>query len=260
MGKYRSEVIKQCDAWLGFNEADGSHKQIIDVYNSHKPLARGYKLTYKDAWCSGFVSAVAIQLGYTDIIPTEVGCGPHIELFKKQGIWVEADNYVPKPADIILFDWEDNGSGDNTGYPNHIGYVREVKNGKIITVEGNYSNAVKCRTLEVNGKHIRGFAVPKYDPELATESENKTENTTVTSKGESTVTIELYVLRYGSKGEQVKNLQRLLIAKGYTLKKYGADGDFGEETETAVKAFQKVNNLAVDGIVGQKTWDKLLKG
>ena len=89
------------------------------------------------------------------------------------------------------------------------------------------------------------------------ETETKTEEKI---EGESTVTIELYVLRYNAKGEQVKNLQRLLIAKGYTLKKYGADGDFGEETETAVKAFQKVNNLTVDGIVGQKTWDKLLKG
>ena len=76
MGKYRSEVLKQCDAWLGFNEADGSHKQIIDLYNSHKPWARGYKLPYDVAWCSGFVSAVAIKLGYTDIIPTEVGCAP----------------------------------------------------------------------------------------------------------------------------------------------------------------------------------------
>ena len=80
------------------------------------------------------------------------------------------------------------------------------------------------------------------------------------SKGESTVNIELYVSRFDSKGEQVKNLQRLLIAKGYTLKKYGADGDFGNETETAVKAFQKDNNLTVDGIVGQNTWNKLLKG
>lgn len=92
-------------------------------------------------------------------------------------------------------------------------------------------------------------------------SSNDTEvKTEENSKGESAVNIELYVLRFDSKGEQVKNLQRLLIAKGYTLKKYGADGDFGNETETAVKAFQKVNNLTVDGIVGFNTWSKLLKG
>ena len=72
--------------------------------------------------------------------------------------------------------------------------------------------------------------------------------------------ITLNVLKNGSEGEQVKNLQRLLIAKGYTLKKYGADGDFGNETETAVRSFQKINGLGVDGIVGQHTWNKLLKG
>lgn len=260
MGRYRSVIVKQAQSWLGCNEADGSHKKIIDVYNSHKPWARGYKMPYNVAWCSTYVSACSIAVGYTDIIPTECGCGPHIELFKKLGIWVENDAYVPKPGDIMLYDWEDSGKGDNTGYPNHIGIVEKVENGKITVIEGNYSNAVKRRVLAVNGKYIRGYAVPKYDPEPATESENKTENTTVTSKGESTVMIELYVLRYGSKGEQVKNLQRLLIAKGYKLPEHGADGDFRDETEKAVKAFQKDNGLTEDGIVGQNTWNKLLKG
>lgn len=258
MGKYRSEVIKQCDAWLGFNEADGSHKQIIDVYNSHKPWARGYKLTYKDAWCSGFVSAVAIKLGYTDIIPTEVGCGPHIELFKKQGIWVEADNYVPKPADIILFDWEDNGAGDNTGYPNHIGYVREVKNGKIITVEGNYSNAVKCRTLEVNGKYIRGYAVPKYDPEPAVAPVPEPEQTEPEKTNKGEFTVNMRTLKYGIKGEDVKALQILLMGNGSPCGKWGADGDFGISTENAVKEYQRKKNLQADGIAGPKTWGSLL--
>lgn len=169
MGRYRSAILKQAQSWLGCNEADGSHKKIIDVYNSHKPWARGYKMPYNVAWCSCFVSAVAIKCGYTDIIPTEVGCGPHIELFKKLGIWIEDDSYVPKPADIILYDWEDNGKGDNAGYPNHIGIVEKCENGKITVIEGNYSNAVKRRTLAVNGKYIRGFAVPKYDAEPAQE-------------------------------------------------------------------------------------------
>ena len=81
-----------------------------------------------------------------------------------------------------------------------------------------------------------------------------------TKKGGTTVNITLNVLQNGSEGEQVKNLQCLLIAKGYPLKEYGADGDFGNETEAAVRAFQKANNLDVDGIVGQHSWNKLLKG
>lgn len=67
----RATVVNTAIAWLGCKEADGSHRKIIDTYNSHTPLARGYKMKYTDAWCSTFVSAVAIKCGFTDIIPTE---------------------------------------------------------------------------------------------------------------------------------------------------------------------------------------------
>ena len=59
---------------------------------------------------------------------------------------------------------------------------------------------------------------------------------------------------------QRSNLQKLLLQAGYTLPKYGADGDFGDECLNAVKAFQKDNKLTVDGIVGAKTWAALLNG
>lgn len=67
-------------------------------------------------------------------------------------------------------------------------------------------------------------------------------------------------LRKGDKGADVANLQRLLMQAGYALPKYGADGDFGNECLTAVKAFQRDNKLTVDGIVGAKTWEALLNG
>lgn len=65
------------------------------------------------------------------------------------------------------------------------------------------------------------------------------------------------LLRKGSKGEEVKRLQTLLIMRGYDLGSYGADGDFGNKTLEAVKKFQKDNGLAVDGIVGVNTWAAL---
>lgn len=80
------------------------------------------------------------------------------------------------------------------------------------------------------------------------------------TEGEKTVNISMTVLKKGAKGEQVKTLQRLLDALGYDLGKYGADGDFGNDTDKAVRAFQKAKKLEVDGIVGQDTWNKLLKG
>jgi peptidoglycan hydrolase-like protein with peptidoglycan-binding domain len=84
--------------------------------------------------------------------------------------------------------------------------------------------------------------------------------TTVTKKEELTVNIEMTVLTKGSKGEQVKTLQRLLMAMGYNLGGYGADGSFGNATDSAVRAFQKAKGLAQDGSVGQATWNKILKG
>ena len=61
-------------------------------------------------------------------------------------------------------------------------------------------------------------------------------------------------LKKGSKGDWVTLLQTKLLTRGYSLPKYGADGDFGAETEKAVKQFQKDNGLNADGIVGEKTW------
>lgn len=61
-------------------------------------------------------------------------------------------------------------------------------------------------------------------------------------------------IQKGSQGNLVKTAQEKLIAKGYNLPKYGADGDFGAETETAVKQLQRDAGLVVDGIIGVNTW------
>lgn len=162
MGVYRDDIVKQAQAWLGKKEADGSHKSIIDIYNKHKPLARGYTVKYTDAWCATFVSAVAIAQNATAAIPTECSCNKMIELFKKLGCWVENDAYTPQPGDIIFYDWDDSGAGENTGSSDHVGIVVRVSSTVITVIEGNYGNAVKERKLAVNGKYIRGFGVPKY--------------------------------------------------------------------------------------------------
>lgn len=252
MSKYASKVVAQAKAWLGCNEADGSHKQIIDVYNAHRPLARSYPVKYTDAWCATFVSSCAIKLGYTDIIPTECGCNQMIDLFKKMGAWCEDESRTPNPGDIIFYDWQDSGSGDNKGSSDHVGIVEKVSSGKMTIIEGNYSNAVKRRTLSVNGKYIRGYGVPKYDKEPATGS-----STSVAKKEECTV--NLPVLAKGYVGYSAKALQMLLIGNGYSCGNAGADGHFGNDTDKAVRAYQKDKGLVVDGIVGCATWGSLLK-
>ena len=161
----RAKVVSIAQSYIGCKESDGSHKKIIDLYNSHKPLARGYAVKYTDAWCSTFASAVAIAAGLTDIIPTECGCEKHIALFKALGSWQENDAYVPAPGDYIFYDWQDGtnyADTDNTGAADHVGIVEKVSGQTITVIEGNYSNAVKRRTLAVNGRYIRGYGVPKY--------------------------------------------------------------------------------------------------
>ncbi len=66
-------------------------------------------------------------------------------------------------------------------------------------------------------------------------------------------------LSKGSKGDKVRVLQELLLGRGYDLGTYGADGDFGATTHQRVVAFQMLNHLSADGIVGKNTWRKLLR-
>ncbi len=134
--------------------------------------------------------------------------GELIEAAKKMGCWQENDTYVPSPGDAILYDWQDNGIGDNTGNPDHVGTVIEVhkESDYMVIEEGNYSNAVKKRTLSINGKFIRGFITPKYD------------DNTVAAPGLSkdkdikTIAHEVIVGLWGS-GE---NRKKLLTEYGYS--------------------------------------------
>ena len=67
----------------------------------------------------------------------------------------------------------------------------------------------------------------------------------------------LPLLRRGSAGDAVRAVQYLLLTLGMTLPKYGADGDYGQETEDAVKEFQRLKGLEADGECGALTWDAL---
>ena len=270
MSKFASKVVEQAKSWLGYKESNGTHKQIIDLYNSHKPLARGYAVKYTDAWCATFVSAVAIELGYTDIIPTECSCTKMIELLKKIGAWVENDAYVPKPGDIMFYDWDDSGKGDNTGSSDHVGIVEKIDGDTITVIEGNYSNSVKRRTIKVNGKTIRGYGVPKYDTEVVKPAYTQDQFIRDVQKAcgaavdgiagpetfSKTVTLSA---QKNSRHAVVKPVQKWLMELGY--KEVGeADGIAGPMFTAAVCAFQKANKCWVDGEITarNKTWKKLL--
>lgn len=203
--KTRKAVVNLITSWVGKNEKDGSHKEIIDIYNSHTPLPRNYKMRYTNSWCAATVSALAIKLGYTNIIPVECSCGNMIELAKKMKIWVENDAYVPEIGDFILYDWDDKSTGDNTGWPDHIGTVTYVntQSGYIEVTEGNYNDAVKKRTISINGKYIRGFITPEYD---AKELPDDKADANMRGKDVMTVAHEVIAGKWGSGDVRKKKL------------------------------------------------------
>lgn len=63
------------------------------------------------------------------------------------------------------------------------------------------------------------------------------------------------IIKWGMQGDDVKTMQQMLISRGYTL---SATGKYASRTLKAVMAFQEANGLTADGIVGKKTWNKLL--
>lgn len=294
MGKYASEIVNLMKSWIGKKEADKTHQAIIDIYNAHRPLARGYTVKYTDAWCATTVSAASIKLGYTDIIPTECGCGQMIELFKKIGIWEEKDDHVPAPGDIIFYDWGDSGKGDNTGWPEHVGVVEKVIDKKITVIEGNYNDSVQRRNISVNSKNIRGYGIPKYDAEPTKEV------VTEPVKTEPAKPVKKPATKPVSKvNQKVLRWQKAAQADGFKFPKYGADGEWGAECETVAKqaivkkriatykyphltklvqeavgakvdgkcgsntkaaivSYQQAHGLVADGCVGLNTWKVIL--
>ena len=160
----RNKVIDTAKKYFGIKEGSAEHKKILSTYNNHKPLARNYVVQVNDAWCATFVSAIGILCGYTDIMPTECGCGQMIQLYSKIGRFIERDDYVPDVADIIMYDWDDTKGSltDCTGWPEHVGYVAAVNGSTLTILEGNKNNSVEYRTISVNSRYIRGYCVPDY--------------------------------------------------------------------------------------------------
>ena len=201
------------------------------------------------AWCCQFVwwvfkhagaSALFYGGGKTAWVPS---VRKH---YTQKGKWIRRGNGTPKPGDIIIF-----GNRDDSGSGKHIGIITKVTSSTVYTVEGNTTKSgfsanggmVAAKSYSRSNSNIAGYCSIDYD-----------------DKEKETVEVTVEMLKKGSKGDNVKALQILLIGYGFNCGKYGTDGDFGSATDEAVKAYQKAKGLSVDGIVGKNTWNKLLGG
>ena len=161
----RNKVVNVMRGWLGFSEANGKFKAIIDLYNTQRPLPRGWKMLYTNEWCAATVTAAGIAAGLGDIILGECSCSEMIKLYQAAGRWEENDAYRPEPGDIIMYYWKDGkdfATTDCTAPPNHVGIVEQVVGNTITVIEGNKGEAVARRPLAVNGRYIRGYCLPDY--------------------------------------------------------------------------------------------------
>ncbi len=159
----RMKVVSTIIGWIGHKEGSAGHKEIIDTYNSQKVLPRGHKMSLTEPWCAATVSAAIIAAGLEDYIPSECSCNELIKAAMAEEIWVEDDTHIPSVGDIVMYDWQDDGAGDNTGKADHTGIVVGVYDAQFDVCEGNANNKVGIRGLDYNSKYIRGFICPRYD-------------------------------------------------------------------------------------------------
>lgn len=157
----RDRVLRAAASLVGVRGGSAAHHQLVNDYNSVRPLPVGYAVKDSDDWCDVFVTTIFQREGLSGLIGRECGVERHIQIFKRLGIWNENGASTPKAGDIITFNW-DQDSQPNNGFADHIGIVESVSNGIIHTIEGNSGNQVRRDTYRIGHGNIRGFATPRY--------------------------------------------------------------------------------------------------
>lgn len=217
---------------------------IEQLGNDYTTYCKDMGYNYRIEWCACFISWLAEKLDITDIIPVDMSCNSQIAKFKALGVWHTDRNF--QSGDIIYYDWDRLGDSRPA---DHVGIVEKVSNEKLTVIEGNNgsfpNDRVRRREISSASTLIYGYARPKYP-------------VTGSANG-SSVDISLPTIRKGDSGNAVKILQAFLVAYEYNIGKYGIDGEFGFDTESAVRQFQKKSGIEVDGIVGKDTWAELFK-
>ncbi len=217
---------------------------IEQLGNDYTTYCKDMGYNYRIEWCACFISWLAEKLGITDIIPVDMSCNSQISKFKSMGVWHTDRNF--QSGDIIYYDWDRLGDSRPA---DHVGIVEKVAGNTLTVIEGNNGNypndRVRRREISSASSLIFGYARPKYPVKSSANS--------------SDINISLPTVRKGNTGNAVKILQAFLVAYEYNIGISGIDGEFGSDTESAVRQFQKRSGIAVDGIVGNDTWSELLK-
>ena len=288
---HREKVLEVARQQLGVCEPSGDDK-YIRWYNSVAHTS----FNTNTPWCGIFVSWVLRMAEVPeDACPNFASCGVIIEWAKKNNIWKPAGSgYLPSPADLIIFDWKNDGKQD------HVGFVEDHDEVELTTIEGNTSDRVGRQRYPLIDLEIMGYVALKLDKapakkpapkklvrnvqkvlndkfkaSLALDNvwDNKDKQALVKAvQSELNALYRSWLTTDGIWGPKTKKAWReigngntsnlvllaqiALIAHGYDI---AADGIFGDKTEAATRDFQGKNALKVDGIIGPITMTKLVK-
>lgn len=198
-----------------------------------------------DQWCQNFVDwcfvkafglEAAKKLIYTFTNHTPTGSNA----FKKRDRYIKRGKGKPKRGDVIYF------YSSSKGRIGHVGIVYKVSGSTVYTIEGNTSGAstlvtngggVRKKSYSMSSSYVDGYGSVDY---------STIEGVDV---GDIPATLKLgdRLLKNYVEGPDVKELQEALISLGYSCGSYGADGEFGDCTEMAVREFQTKNGCKVNG-------------
>lgn len=160
----RKKVVSIMNGWVGGKQGSSIHKEILKIYNEYASKHGMAKAYESYAWCDITASASWIKAGMAGYVPIAMSCGQSISKAKSLGIWVESDAHKPKIGDAVIYDWEDDGRGDDTTGHDHIGIVVSVGSDTFSVVEGNAGSPSQVRRIQrrKNQRYIRGFICPDY--------------------------------------------------------------------------------------------------
>lgn len=228
----KEAIIRRAQAEIGTKEYPPNSNNV--KYNTwfygHPVNGSNYP------WCAAFISWLFRDC--QDLVPKTASCLNMLAFFEQNHQIVTN----PEPGDIQFMKFNTNNRKTN-----HVGLFIGKMGSTNVSIEGNTSlnsndNGGSVMQRE-RTRNIVAYGRPKYV------------NSSPITPVKPTIPIPVTV-KQGSKGETVTLLQQLLVSRGYVI---GIDGDFGPETEKAVRDFQNKQHLGVDGVVGPKTWTALLK-
>ena len=233
------------------NSGSGNFTKYSRILDSIEGFYNGLKQGFP--WCDQFIDAIftlaygvdtAMKLLCQPWGSAGAGCEYSAGYFKAAGQFYD----YPEPGDQIFFDY---GGGIN-----HTGIVIAVTAFNVVTVEGNADDMVKQCTYSRSASIIAGYGRPDWSIDGDGTEPCEPEPIETTCE----VTATLPIIRYGDMSVWVTIMQVLLISKGFSCGRYGADGEYGPDTKNGLYQFQQVNNIEPDCVCNEQTWSLLMNG